>query len=84
MATTTDAPQGDAENAQPFLTVTRGNPTPEELAALTAVVSALAAGQPQETASPARHSERFWHRRAEFTGFLAQILLGPAHTISTS
>jgi len=66
MATTTDAPQGDEENAQPFLTVTRGNPTPEELAALTAVVSALAAGQPQETASPARHSERFWHRRAQF------------------
>lgn len=67
MATTTaDAPQGDAENAQPFLSVTRGNPTPEELAALTAVVSALAAGQPQETASPARHSERFWHRRAQF------------------
>ncbi|MDP5228340.1 MULTISPECIES: acyl-CoA carboxylase subunit epsilon [Arthrobacter] len=51
--------------AQPLLTVTKGNPTAEELAALTAVVGALAAA-PQAAEEQPRHSERFWRRRAAF------------------
>ncbi|MGO4454156.1 acyl-CoA carboxylase subunit epsilon [Arthrobacter sp. RAF14] len=67
MATdTADAAQGGVESEQPFLSVIRGDPTPEELAALTAVVSALAAAPQQDSAAPTRHSERFWHRRAQF------------------
>jgi len=63
---TAEAAQGGQEGEQPFLSVTRGNPTPEELAALTAVVSALAAAPQEDAGSPRRHSERFWHRRAQF------------------
>nr|WP_240629656.1 acyl-CoA carboxylase subunit epsilon [Specibacter cremeus] len=46
----------------PLLNVTRGNPTAEELAALTAVVLALQAGEADE---PARPAARPWMRRAQ-------------------
>ncbi|MCG2620475.1 acyl-CoA carboxylase subunit epsilon [Arthrobacter sp. I2-34] len=52
----------DPETAQaPLLTVARGNPTPEELAALTAVVLALQPaddGQEPATGRPRRRSPR--------------------------
>ncbi|MCZ2402907.1 acyl-CoA carboxylase subunit epsilon [Paenarthrobacter sp. Z7-10] len=44
----------------PVLTVVRGHPTVEELAALTAVVLAL---QPAEAAAPVRSPARHWVRR---------------------
>jgi hypothetical protein len=46
----------DAVGLPPLLTVTKGNPTPEELAALTAVVAALrSSGQ---AGSPSRRARR--------------------------
>ncbi|MDQ6752308.1 MAG: acyl-CoA carboxylase subunit epsilon [Actinomycetota bacterium] len=57
----------DVPAASPFLTVLRGNPTAEELAALTAVVLSLQ-GAPGE--APARPPARHWVRRA-------QLNLGP-------
>ncbi|TJY72311.1 acyl-CoA carboxylase subunit epsilon [Arthrobacter sp. CAU 1506] len=46
----------DAERMPPLLTVAKGNPTPEELAALTAVVAALqSSGQP---GTPSRRAGR--------------------------
>ncbi|WP_427016815.1 acyl-CoA carboxylase subunit epsilon [Pseudarthrobacter sp. P1] len=51
----------------PLLTVTKGNPTPEELAALTAVVLSLQVAAEEAPATPAT---RAWVRRA-------QLNLGP-------
>ncbi len=55
-------PRGDldADNVA-VLQILKGNPTPEELAALTAVVLAL---QSAEDAAPARPTQRHWVRRA--------------------
>ena len=56
-------PAGPADNAQPaeaLFSVTKGEPTPEELAALTAVVLSL---EPAATAGPAKPSVRQWMRR---------------------
>ncbi|MDR4533558.1 acyl-CoA carboxylase subunit epsilon [Glutamicibacter sp. PS] len=52
--------------AQPLLSVTKGNPTPEELAALTAIVASLA-NRPAPEAQPApakRRVARIRKRRA--------------------
>ncbi|WP_442961081.1 acyl-CoA carboxylase subunit epsilon [Pseudarthrobacter sp. J64] len=46
----------------PVLSVVKGNPTPEELAALTAVVLSLPGS---ETAAPLRPSTRHWVRRQQ-------------------
>ncbi|WP_026553904.1 acyl-CoA carboxylase subunit epsilon [Arthrobacter sp. 35W] len=51
----------------PLLTVAKGNPTPEELAALTAVVLSLQSVDEEPEAKPAT---RAWVRRA-------QLNLGP-------
>ena len=48
--------------AEPIISVTKGQPTAEELAALTAVVLALQGGANKETARPAA---RAWARRAQ-------------------
>ncbi len=48
--------------SEPLLSVTRGNPTAEELAAVAAVVLALQAGA---GAAPARPAVRAWARRAQ-------------------
>ncbi|GAA5195183.1 hypothetical protein GCM10023346_24430 [Arthrobacter gyeryongensis] len=52
----------DVEPAQPLLSVVKGNPTPEELAALAAVVASL--GAPEETETP-KPSTRHWLRRQQ-------------------
>lgn len=52
----------DTALAEPLLSVVKGNPTPEELAALTAVVASLEAPQEAETAPP---STRHWLRRQQ-------------------
>lgn len=46
----------DAERLPPLLTVAKGNPTPEELAALTAVVAALQSSELPGT--PSRRARR--------------------------
>jgi len=55
--TSNESQHGDAAiRQQPLLTVAKGNPTPEELAALTAVVAALqSSGQ---AGTPARRPRR--------------------------
>lgn len=59
MTATQETPAAGPENA-PLLNVTRGNPTAEELAAVTAVVLALQSGEDNEgKAAPTRH----WARR---------------------
>jgi hypothetical protein len=50
----------DAVPAEPLLSVVKGDPTPEELAALAAVVASLGSPQEAETAQP---SSRHWLRR---------------------
>ncbi|GAB3563570.1 acyl-CoA carboxylase subunit epsilon [Arthrobacter alkaliphilus] len=52
----------DATPAEPLLSVVKGNPTPEELAALTAVVASL--GAPEEAEAP-KPSARHWLRRQQ-------------------
>ncbi|WP_104091113.1 acyl-CoA carboxylase subunit epsilon [Arthrobacter sp. GMC3] len=52
----------DQPQAEPLLTVTKGNPDAEELAALTAVVLALG-GTPE--AEPQKPTSRHWARRAQ-------------------
>ena len=47
---------------QPLFTVVKGEPTPEELAALTAVVLSLGSGG---TAAPEKPSARHWIRRQQ-------------------
>ncbi|APX00914.1 MULTISPECIES: acyl-CoA carboxylase subunit epsilon [Arthrobacter] len=59
-------PAEDAQPAQPLFSVTKGEPTPEELAALTAVVLSLGPA----AAGPAKPSTRQWMRRQ-------QLRLGP-------
>ena len=56
-----------AQAAEPLFTVTKGEPTAEELAALTAVVLSL---EPATAAGPAKPSVRQWMRRQ-------QLRLGP-------
>lgn len=56
---TSDSPDA-AQVVRPLLTVVRGEPTPEQLAALIAVVSARAAGAAEDTAEPAPPS--LWSR----------------------
>ncbi|GAA4042616.1 hypothetical protein GCM10023063_31010 [Arthrobacter methylotrophus] len=48
--------------AKPLLSVVKGDPTPEELAALAAVVASL--GAPEQTETP-RPSARHWLRRQQ-------------------
>lgn len=48
--------------AESLLTVTKGDPTPEELAALTAVVLSLGSGQAD---APEKPSARQWIRRQQ-------------------
>jgi hypothetical protein len=48
--------------SDPLLQVVKGNPSAEELAALTAVVLAL---QPGEALAPSRPAPRQWVRRAQ-------------------
>ena len=45
-----DAVTGDAEAEQPLLRIVKGDPTPEEIAALVSVVSAMAAGAAEAAA----------------------------------
>lgn len=52
----------DTAPAEPLLSVVKGNPTPEELAALAAVVASLEAPQEAETVLP---STRHWLRRQQ-------------------
>nr|WP_326958484.1 MULTISPECIES: acyl-CoA carboxylase subunit epsilon [unclassified Arthrobacter] len=53
---------GATADGQPLFAVVRGEPTPEELAALTAVVLSLASGGP---AAPDKPSTRHWIRRQQ-------------------
>lgn len=48
--------------AEPALSVVKGSPTPEELAALTAVVLSLGQGEP---AAPEKPGVRHWVRRQQ-------------------
>ena len=52
----------DTGPAQPLLSVVKGDPTPEELAALAAVVASL--GSPEEAETP-KPSTRHWLRRQQ-------------------
>ena len=56
------APNPAAEPAATQFSVTKGEPTPEELAALTAVVLSLG---PAAAAGPAKPSTRHWVRRQQ-------------------
>jgi len=59
----TAAPDPAAASAeQPLLAVVKGDPTAEELAALTAVVLSLGSGAPAEAKQP---SARHWIRRQQ-------------------
>ncbi|MDD1478278.1 acyl-CoA carboxylase subunit epsilon [Arthrobacter sp. H16F315] len=61
---------GDAQPAEhPLLAVVKGEPTPEELAALTAVVLSLGSSEP---AAPDKPSARHWIRRQQL-----QLAPGP-------
>ncbi|MEO3932550.1 acyl-CoA carboxylase subunit epsilon [Micrococcaceae bacterium Sec7.4] len=63
--TSADPAAGPADNQpaeQPLLAVTKGEPTPEELAALTAVVLSLGSGG---GAAPAKPTVRHWIRRQQ-------------------
>ncbi|MBB6403518.1 acyl-CoA carboxylase epsilon subunit [Arthrobacter sp. AZCC_0090] len=52
----------DVGPAEPLLSVVKGSPTPEELAALAAVVASL--GSPEEAETP-KQSTRHWLRRQQ-------------------
>ncbi|MGO4859139.1 acyl-CoA carboxylase epsilon subunit [Arthrobacter sp. 2MCAF14] len=52
----------DVGPAEPLLSVVKGDPTPEELAALAAVVASL--GSPEEAETP-KPSTRHWLRRQQ-------------------
>ncbi|MET3809655.1 acyl-CoA carboxylase subunit epsilon [Arthrobacter sp. UYEF3] len=58
----TPAETGAGPAEQPLLAVVKGEPTAEELAALTAVVLSLGSG---ETAGPAKPGVRHWIRRQQ-------------------
>ena len=49
-------------DGQPLFAVVKGEPTPEELAALAAVVLAVGSGEPSEAQQP---SARHWIRRQQ-------------------
>lgn len=53
---------GSAPAGLPVLAVVKGEPTPEELAALTAVVLSLGGGAPE---APAKPGARHWIRRQQ-------------------
>ncbi|MFC7847905.1 acyl-CoA carboxylase subunit epsilon [Arthrobacter sp. NPDC057388] len=55
-------PAENAQPAQPLFSVTKGEPTPEELAALTAVVLSL---EPAASGGRAKPSVRQWMRRQQ-------------------
>jgi hypothetical protein len=60
-----------AEVARPQLRIVRGEPTPEELAVLTALVTAASGGGADERAQPARgrwNDPAAQHRRPWLTG----------------
>ena len=57
-----DPPEPSAVPAESLLSVAKGDPTPEELAALTAVVLSLGSGEGDE---PAKPSGRQWIRRQQ-------------------
>lgn len=52
----------DTAPVEPLLTVLKGNPTPEEIAALAAVVASLGTPEEAETVAP---STRHWLRRQQ-------------------
>jgi hypothetical protein len=56
------SPNGTAADGEPLLRIVKGEPTAEELAALTAVVLSLAGGEP---AAPVKPSVRLWVRRQQ-------------------
>lgn len=56
------APEPVLEPTEPMLSVVKGHPTPEELAALTAVVLSLGG---QETTEVRKPSVRHWVRRQQ-------------------
>lgn len=62
MSESSASPNGTAADAEPLLRVVKGEPTAEELAALTAVVLSLASGEP---APPVKPSVRQWVRRQQ-------------------
>ena len=55
-------PSAETPAAEPVLSVVKGEPTPEELAALAAVVLSLGQGQP---AAPQKPGVRHWVRRQQ-------------------
>lgn len=57
-----DPAEAAATPAESLLSVAKGDPTPEELAALTAVVLSLGGG---EEDAPAKPSARHWIRRQQ-------------------
>ena len=60
-----------AEGARPSLRIVRGNPTPEEIAVVTAVVTVAASGGGDEPAPPARgrwNDPAHLHRRPLLPG----------------
>jgi hypothetical protein len=61
-AETVEPAEATRPAAAPLFSVVKGNPTPEELAALTAVVLSLGPG---ETAGAGKPSVRHWVRRQQ-------------------
>ncbi len=58
-----DATEEGTDEARPLLRVVRGNPGPEEVAALVAVVSALASSSGEESKPRPRSEWSAHHRR---------------------
>jgi hypothetical protein len=58
-----DATQEGTDEARPLLRVVRGNPGPDEVAALVAVVSALASSGGEQTKPPPRSEWSAHHRK---------------------
>jgi hypothetical protein len=57
-------PADGTESAQALFSVTKGNPSPEDIAALTAVLAAVGSSEPETAESPARPTRRERIRRA--------------------
>ena len=57
-------PADDTENTQALFSITKGNPSPEDLAALTAVLAAVASSEPELAESTSRPTRRDRIRRA--------------------
>lgn len=66
MSTPTDDPAAESAPQPPLLTVVRGDASPEEVAALVAVIASLSAG---EQAAPRRTPEWRVHRRKMRTSY---------------